>query len=117
MKPKCPSSLFQRTTHHLTSPAWIFLVIATAGIAAGGGGAAMPWDGPMQAFVNSITGPWAGAIALVAIVVAGATLIFGGELNAFARTMVMIILGVAIIVGAAQFLTALGLAGAVLPPN
>lgn len=107
-------NLIQSAAQVISSPGWILLLVATAGVAGGGGGG-MPWDAPMQAFVNSITGPWAGAIALVAIVVAGATLIFGGELNAFARTMVMIILGVAIIVGAAQFLAALGLAGAVLP--
>ncbi|MGB7300322.1 MAG: TrbC/VirB2 family protein [Burkholderiaceae bacterium] len=99
----------------LSSPAWLLLLLATGVVAAGGGGAGMPWDAPMAAFVASITGPWAGAIALIAIVISGAMLIFGGELNQFARTMVFIILVMAVIVGAAAFLTSLGIVGATLP--
>ncbi|NQY73240.1 MAG: conjugal transfer protein TrbC, partial [Candidatus Margulisbacteria bacterium] len=47
--------------------------------------------------------------------ITGAALIFGGEMNEFARRMIMIVLVVAIIVGATAFLTTLfGVGGAVV---
>ena len=39
-------------------------------------------------------------ISIIAIVAAGAILIWGGEINGFARTMVFIVLVVSVIVGA-----------------
>ncbi|MGB7298138.1 MAG: TrbC/VirB2 family protein [Burkholderiaceae bacterium] len=98
----------------LRNPGWLLLGCVALAVA-GGGGAGMPWDAPMLAFQQSITGPWAAAIALIAVVIAGAVLIFGGELNAFARTLIFIILVIAIIVGAAAFIGIFGAAGAVLP--
>jgi type IV secretion system protein VirB2 len=55
---------------------------------AGGGGGGLPWEGPLQQIQQSITGPVAGAIALAAVAIAGAMLIFGGELNDFARRLI-----------------------------
>ena len=111
-----PASI--KTDVRLPSPAWLLLLIGFGVIAGGtGGGGTMPWDGPMALFVASITGPWAGGIALLAIVISGAMLIFGGELNQFARTMVFIILVLALIIGAAAFLTGLGIVGAVGPTS
>ena len=50
-------------------------------------GGNLPWEGPLQQIQQSITGPVAGFIALAAVAVAGGMLIFGGELNDFARRL------------------------------
>ncbi len=95
----------------------ILLLSASGALAAvGGGGGGMPWEQGTTAFVDSITGPWAAAIALMAIVVSGAVLVFGGELNAFGRSMFFIILVTSVIMGATQLLP-LFTGGAVLPPG
>jgi len=83
-------------------------------VSAGGGG--MPWDNAITAFVDNISGPVAGGIALAAVVIAGAALIFGGEMNAFGRSMFFILLVVGVILGAAQIIQLFGPTnGAILP--
>ena len=57
---------------------------------------------------KSMTGPVAKALSLIGIVVAGGMLIFGGELNAFARTVVFIVLVMALLIGANSFMSAFG---------
>ena len=92
----------------------LLLTLALFSSSAFAGGGGMPWDGPFTQIVNSITGPWAATVALLAICVCAAVLIFGGELNQFFRTLVFIILGVGLLIGAAQILQLFGAAGAVL---
>ena len=50
-------------------------------------GGGHPWESPLQQIHQSITGPVAGFIALAAVAIAGAMLIFGGELNDFASDL------------------------------
>lgn len=48
--------------------------MAVIGLAAGparAGGAGMPWEGPLQQIVESITGPVVQAVAVVAVVIFG----------------------------------------------
>lgn len=79
------------------------------------GSAVMPWDGPLEKVKNSITGPFAAALSLIGVVVAGAMLIFGGEMGEFARKMVMIVLVLSLIVGASAIISTLyGSSGAVI---
>lgn len=102
-----------RNNHRFLFMSLIGLFFATT-VTAGGG--AMPWDNAITAFVNNISGPLAGGLALAAVVIAGSALIFGGELNAFGRTMFFILLVVGVIMGAAQLIALFGGgAGAVLP--
>lgn len=79
-------------------------------LAAGGGG--LPWEGPLQQIQESITGPVAGFIALAAVAVAGGMLIFGGELNDFARRLMYVVLVAGILLGATQIVGLFGAAGA-----
>lgn len=79
-------------------------------LASGGGG--LPWEGPLQQIQQSITGPVAGAIALGAVAVAGGMLIFGGELNDFARRLIYIVLVAGILLGATQIVALFGSSGA-----
>ncbi|WQP09167.1 TrbC/VirB2 family protein (plasmid) [Sinorhizobium meliloti] len=64
----------------------ISLVVAEPALASAGGGG-LPWESPLHQIQPSITGPVAGFIALAAVAIAGAILIFGGELNDFARRL------------------------------
>jgi type IV secretion system protein VirB2 len=54
---------------------------------------------------NSVTGPVAFALAIIGIVVAGGVLIFGGDLNGFFRTLIFIVLVMALIIGAQNILS------------
>ena len=79
---------------------------------AGGGGGGLPWEGPLQQIQQSITGPVAGAIALAAVAIAGGMLIFGGELNDFARRLMYVVLVAGILLGATQIVGLFGAGGA-----
>ena len=68
------------------------IVLACVAPALASSGGSRPWEGPLQQIQESITGPVAGAIALAAVAIAGGMLIFGGELNDFARRLVYIVL-------------------------
>lgn len=73
----------------LTGPAW----------AAGSG---MPWEGPLEQVVDSITGPVARAAAVIAIVIAGVTIIFS-EGGGGVRKLAFVGLGIAIMFAAVSF--------------
>lgn len=94
----------------------LLTALAFAGAVTAGGGA-MPWDAGLTALTQNISGPFAGFVALMAVVISGAVLIFGGELQAFGRTMFFVILVAGLILGAAQIIALVGggAAGAVLP--
>lgn len=86
------------------------LALATPAMASSGGG--LPWEGPLQQIQESITGPVAGFIALAAVAVAGGMLIFGGELNDFARRLMYVVLVAGILLGATQIVGLFGASGA-----
>jgi type IV secretion system protein VirB2 len=65
--------------------------------------------------VASLTGPVAFGVALLGIIVAGGTLIWGSEMGDFTRRMVFLILVIAILVFATNLLAGLFAAGAVIP--
>lgn len=67
----------------------------------------LPWESPLKSLRDSFSGPVAFAISLIGIVVCGAMLIWGGEINEFARRMIMVVLVVAVIVLANSVLTSL----------
>lgn len=88
----------------------IFSPLAPAFASSGGGG--LPWEGPLQQIQQSITGPVAGYIALAAVAIAGGMLIFGGELNDFARRLMYVVLVAGILLGATQIVGLFGATGA-----
>ena len=81
----------------------------------GGGGGGLPWETPLSRVATSLTGPVALSISLIALMVAGGTLVFGGELSEFARRSCVAVLAIAFLVLGAGFMTSLfGVGGAVV---
>jgi len=80
----------------LTSP--VFATTGTTGL---------PWEAPLQTLQNSISGPVAVLIAIIALAAIGVTLIFGGEWNEFARRGVFAVCAIALLVGGAVIMTTL----------
>jgi len=89
----------------------MLIAFAAPALASTGGGG-LPWEGPLQQIQESINGPVAGAIALAAMAIAGGMLIFGGELNDFARRLMYIVLVAGILLGASQIVGLFGATGA-----
>ncbi|MFW0695701.1 TrbC/VirB2 family protein [Aliarcobacter butzleri] len=83
----------------------ILFLILGAGIAlASQTGSNLPWESPLDSVVDSITGPVAFGISLLAIVGVGAGLIFGGEISGFIKTVAYVVLAIAVVVGGASIM-------------
>jgi type IV secretion system protein VirB2 len=89
-----------------------FSVVAAASSAFASSGGSLPWEGPLEQIQESITGPVAGYIALAAVAIAGGMLIFGGELNDFARRLMYVVLVAGILLGATTIVGLFGATGA-----
>lgn len=87
-------------------------ILNSSPVLSAGGGGGLPWEAPLQQIQQSITGPVAGTIALAAVATAGGMLIFGGELNDFARRLIYIVLVAGILLGATQIVGLFGAGGA-----
>lgn len=79
--------------------AFIFLAPQHAFASTGTGGS-LPYESWLTNLQNSVTGPVAFALSIIGIVVAGGVLIFGGDLNGFFRTLIFLVLVMALLVGA-----------------
>ncbi len=88
------------------------LMVSFEAHAATGGGGGLPYETWLNSLRNSVTGPVAFAVSIIGIVVAGGVLIFGGELNAFFRTLIFIVLVMALTVGAQNMMSSLFGSGA-----
>ncbi len=80
----------------------VALALATLAAPAHAAGSGMPWEGPLEQIVDSITGPVARAAAVIAIVIAGITIIFS-EGGGGVRKLAFVGLGIAIMFAAVSF--------------
>ena len=78
----------------------LFLVLPVHAFAASTGGAGLPYENWLNRLRESATGPVAYTISIIGIIGAGAMLIFGGEINGFLKSIVFIVLVMALLVGA-----------------
>ena len=93
--------LLKRWVHRVLAP----LVALWVPVAANAGQAQnLPWEAPVTTLVNSLTGPIALGIALVAFSASGWALVWGGELPDWGRKMLLVVLVVAAILAAAGFI-------------
>ena len=110
-----PSGFFSRENAKLALLGLLvlaaFLLVPGAAHAAEGTGGGLPYEGWLGSLRDSITGPFAFTVAVIGIVVAGAVLIFGGELNDFARRLCYIVLVAGILLGATQIVGLFGSSG------
>lgn len=84
----------------------LLLLITHPSMAASAGGG-LPFDSWLTKIQKSITGPFAFSAAIIGLVAAGATLIFGGELNGFMRSLIFFVLVLAFLVAAQNTMTAI----------
>jgi type IV secretory pathway VirB2 component (pilin) len=70
-----------------------------------GGGTALPWDTQLTTLQGALTGNTAKVICIIAIFVAGLALVFGEDLGAFAKRLLMIVIAAAFLFGGASFVT------------
>jgi len=85
----------------------IVMLFLTSPVFATTGTTGLPWEAPLQTLQNSISGPVAVLIAIIALAAIGVTLIFGGEWNEFARRGVFAVCAIALLVGGAVIMTTL----------
>lgn len=87
----------------------MFLSVAEPAFAktGGGGGGGMPWESGLQKVRDSLSGPVAVAISLIAIVASGVMLVFGGDMQGFMRTGAYLALVIGLIVMANKVLESL----------
>ncbi len=89
----------------------VIIAIATPAYASGSG---MPWEGPLQQVLDSITGPVARAAAVIAIVIAGMGIMFG-EGGGGVRKLAFVGMGIALMFAAISWgLSFFGFAGGAL---
>jgi len=103
----------------MNKTSWLLLLIlwlmsfeiAHAAVGTGGG---LPYESWLTSLQNSVTGPVAFTLSIIGIVVAGGVLIFGGDLNGFFRTLIFIVLVMALLVGAQNIMSTLFARGAII---
>ena len=95
-----------KTTREMAHRALKIGAYALAALALAGpahaSGSGMPWEGPLEQIVDSITGPVARAAAVIAIVIAGVTIIFS-EGGGGVRKLAFVGLGIAVMFAAVSF--------------
>ncbi|MTW05907.1 conjugal transfer protein TrbC [Duganella ginsengisoli] len=82
--------------------ACIFPEHAHASEGAGGG---LPYEDWFDKLRASVTGPVAFTLSILGLVIAGGTLIFGGELSGFFKSLVYVTLVMSLLVGAQNFMS------------
>jgi len=65
-------------------------------------GSSMPWEGPLQAILESIQGPVARIVAVIVIIATGLALAFGDSSGGF-RKLIQIVFGLSIAFAASSF--------------
>jgi type IV secretory pathway VirB2 component (pilin) len=106
-----------RQTRRMASGALAFAflsALSSPALASSSGGGGLPWETPLQTITTSITGPVAFSIAVIGVVAAGAGLIWGGEVSGFMRTIIYVVLVIALIVTATNILSTLFGVGAMV---
>lgn len=78
------------------------------------GGTGLPWETPIQRFVDSMLGPVSLAMVLIGFVGGVFGFMTGGEINGFVRSMVVMILSGSILIAARPFINSLFGVGGIL---
>lgn len=109
-----PSRLTGKVFIYVAASVILFSFIMTGDSLASSSSTGFPAEGPLDTLRDFVTGPLALTLSLLGLVAAGGTLIFGGELSGFIRSMILLVLVVSVIVGAGNFMSSLFGVGAVI---
>lgn len=95
------SSINKSTLLYIMAVAAVLLAFLAplSAFASEGTGGGLPYEDWLANLRNSVTGPVAFTLSIIGIVVAGSVLIFGGDLNGFFRTLIFLVLVMALIIG------------------
>ncbi|MGD0475616.1 MAG: TrbC/VirB2 family protein [Candidatus Velthaea sp.] len=93
------------------APFTALLVLLASPAFAATGGTALPWEGPLQTIQDSLTGPVATTIAVIALFAAGAGLVFGDEMSNFVKRVLIGVMSLALLIAGSHFVTALNITG------
>jgi|GEM_PF-4898471 len=77
----------------------------------------MPYEKGLAKVRDSLTGPFAMGVSIFAIVSAFAAILFGGDLNGFIKTLLTIVIGVAVLANAAVIWNLVGGNGSMISPS
>lgn len=91
----------------------VWLVPDIAHAASAGGAAPMPWTGPLQSLLDNLSGPTARTLGGLAFAVGGIMWAFTRHEDG-ARRIGQAIIGIAIMIGAANIVSALAFVGALV---
>jgi type IV secretion system protein TrbC len=100
MSPKTVSLLLVATLAILA-----VTVMSDPAFASSGGG--LPWETPLNKVKDSLSGPVALAVGVIAFFAGGAMLVFGGEMTDFARRAALVVLACGFLLGGSNLLTTL----------
>lgn len=81
----------------LVTTAGLLLVVLPA-MALDAGSEALPWDSALTTLRASVTGPIAFTAAVVGMIIAGAILVFGNDLNRFGQSIIYLVLVIGMII-------------------
>ncbi|MFL5161098.1 MAG: TrbC/VirB2 family protein [Microvirga sp.] len=81
------------------------IVLTDPAFASSGGG--LPWETPLNKVKDSLSGPVALAVGVIAFFAGGAMLVFGGEMTDFARRSALVVLACGFLLGGSNLLTTL----------
>ncbi|ARR48098.1 conjugal transfer protein TrbC (plasmid) [Vibrio campbellii] len=99
-------SQFETVKHH-SLKAVVSLSLLFPSLSRASGSSGMPWEDPLDKIVDSVTGPIAFGVSVLGIVVAGLTLVFGGQLDGFIQKIAILALVVSLIVLATNVMSSL----------
>ena len=83
----------------------LWAILPDVAVASEGVGGTLPYESWLINLRNSVTGPVAFTLSIVGIVVAGGVLVMGGDLSGFFRTLIFIVLVLALLVGAQNMMS------------
>jgi type IV secretory pathway VirB2 component (pilin) len=92
----------------------LFVALPQHAHASSSSGGGLPYESWLTNLRSSVTGPVAFTLSIIGIVIAGGVLIFGGDLNGFFRTLVFLVLVMALLVGAQNMMSTFFGQGAVI---
>lgn len=95
----------QFTTRSILAQAFYLISLLMLSGAAQAAGSSMPWEGPLSDILDSLSGPVARAIGVIAIIVTGLGIAFG-EGGGGMRKLLFIVFGLSIAFSASTFFLA-----------